>query len=60
MNPAVMPLGMQRDAFARSPFPAMPIAGTTAWTAIGIAGAPLPPVHLLRIAALAVRWKEMR
>lgn len=55
MNPAVMPLGMQRD-----PFPAMPIAGTTAWTAIGIAGAPLPPVHLLRIAALAVRWKEMR
>ena len=32
----------QRAEFARSPFLAMPIAGTIAWTVIGIGGALLP------------------
>jgi hypothetical protein len=37
-----LPLDDQHAAFVRSPFLAMPIAGTIAWTAIGIAGATLP------------------
>jgi hypothetical protein len=35
-------LDEQRREFARQPFLAMPIAGTIAWTGIGIAGATLP------------------
>src|SRR5688572_12425030 len=35
-------LEQQRADFSRSPFLAMPIAGTIAWTAIGIAGMILP------------------
>lgn len=37
-----MTLDQQRAQFARSPFLAMPIAGTIMWTLIGIAGATLP------------------
>lgn len=37
------PLDEQYAAFVRSKFLAMPIAGTIAWTAIGVAGAVLPP-----------------
>jgi hypothetical protein len=37
-----LPLDDQHAAFLRSPFLAMPIAGTIAWTAIGVAGATLP------------------
>jgi hypothetical protein len=37
-----LPLDEQHAAFLRSPFLAMPIAGTIAWTAIGVAGATLP------------------
>ena len=39
---ATMPLDQQHAAFLRHKFLAMPIAGTIAWTAIGIAGAVLP------------------
>ena len=42
---ATTTLEEQRAYFSRSPFLAMPIAGTIAWTGIGIAGAILP-VHL--------------
>ena len=35
-------LEVQRAEFARSPFLAMPIAGTIAWAAIGVCGALLP------------------
>ena len=39
---AKLPLDRQHAAFLRHKFLAMPIAGTMAWTAIGIAGAVLP------------------
>ena len=39
---AARSLDVQRAEFARHPFLAMPIAGTIAWTAIGIAGIFLP------------------
>ena len=39
---SALTLEQQRADFARSPFLAMPIAGTIAWTAIGIAGMFLP------------------
>jgi hypothetical protein len=39
---ATFSLDQERALFAQSPFLAMPIAGTIAWTAIGIAGAILP------------------
>lgn len=42
-DPAVArSLEEQRAEFARSPFIAMPLAGTIAWTAVGLAGALLP------------------
>lgn len=41
-NATVLTLDAHRRHFARSPFLAMPIAGTIAWTAIGIAGLVLP------------------
>ena len=39
---SALTLEQHRSHFARSPFLAMPIAGTLAWTAIGIAGLVLP------------------
>jgi len=47
---AAATLEEQRASFARSPFLAMPIAGTIAWTAIGIAGLILP----IRLASWAL------
>jgi len=41
-QPTTFTLEEHRAYFARSPFLAMPIAGTIAWTAIGIAGLLLP------------------
>lgn len=42
MTTATASLDIQRAEFASSPFLAMPIAGTIAWTGIGVAGALLP------------------
>ena len=42
MTPAPVSLDEHRARFARSPFLAMPIAGSIAWTGIGIAGSLLP------------------
>lgn len=42
MTTATVSLDTQRAEFARSPFLAMPLAGTIAWAAIGVAGAFLP------------------
>ncbi len=46
----VRSLDEQREEFARSRFLAMPLAGTIAWTLVGIAGMFLPP----ELAALAL------
>jgi hypothetical protein len=42
MDPSLRTLDEQRREFARSRFLAMPIAGTIAWTIIGVAGAFVP------------------
>jgi hypothetical protein len=41
-GPGILTLDQQHAAFVANRFLAMPIAGTIAWTGIGIAGALLP------------------
>ncbi|HEX5685180.1 MAG TPA: hypothetical protein VFY73_14250 [Ideonella sp.] len=44
-TPSAISLDAHRAAFAQRRFLAMPLAGTLAWTLIGIAGALLPPAQ---------------